>query len=374
MWLTVAAAGAALLVTEKLPALVALAPLLLVAAVRASWRGRALAAAVGAVVLSASLAPYLFYSDGQSWSAYGGDRYYAIATTPWSGGTEEDLTPWQTRDSLSPGFVLDQVTDPSDDLPAATLTYAIGRHTGVLTFQPIAALLLVAAAGAGIATTLRRRRPTPDRAGLRGRSQAWKASDDRVSVGEPAHMPPPRAAGELGARPDASLAGEVAEEQHAADRLPSREGDPRRVGVESASNRLRADRLWGSPRGVGVATSVGLAAYVALYLVVFTDNYFGGGQSIGNRYFLQVSPLIAAVAVSSPLTARVARWCAAGAAAWALIVLHPLLRSPEEAFFHLERTSSVQDLLPFDGSQKHSWRFSCEPAECVPPPLEAFDS
>ena len=55
------------------------------------------------------------------------------------------------------------------------------------------------------------------------------------------------------------------------------------------------------------------------------------------------------------------------------MVLHPLLRSPEEAFFHIERTSAAQRLLPFDGSQEHSWRFDCEPAECVPPALDAYE-
>jgi hypothetical protein len=287
VWLSVAAATAALLVTEKLPAVLALAPLLAVAVARASWRARVVAASVGVVVLAASVAPYAFYSDGESWSAYGGDRYYAIATTPWSGGTDADLTPWRTRDSLSPGFVVDQVTDPSGDLPSASLTYAVGRHTGVLTFQPIAAALLVAAAGSAVAAS-RHRRTTS-------------------------------------------------------------------AGI------------------VAVAAALGLAGYVALYLVVFTDNYFGGGQSIGNRYFLQVSALAAVVAVASPLSARVARWCAVGAGAWALIVLQPHLRAPEEAFFRIERTSAIQRLLPFDGSQAHAWRFECEPAECVPPPLEAYD-
>jgi hypothetical protein len=124
---------------------------------------------------------------------------------------------------------------------------------------------------------------------------------------------------------------------------------------------------------VASAAAVGLALYVALYLLVFTDNYFGGGQSIGNRYFLQVSPLVAVAAAASPLTARTARWCAVVAAAWALVVLQPHLRSPEEAFFRIDRTSAAQRTLPFDGSQVHAWRFECEPAACVPPTLEAFD-
>jgi hypothetical protein len=293
-WLVLAAMAAGLLVTEKLPALVAIGPLLAVAVARSAWRTRALAAAAGAVVVAASLVPYLFYSDGASWSAYGGDRYYAIATTPWSGGTDADLTPWQTRDSLSPGFILDSLTDPSDDLPSATVTYAVGRHTGVVTFLPIVPALALAAA-----------------------LTAWHRRRSRAAA--PAAAPADT--------PD---------------------------------------------RTVGLAAAGGLAAYVVLYLVVFTDNYFGGGQSVGNRYFLQVSLLVPVVAVAASVSSRAARWCGAAAAAWAVMVLGPQLRHPEEAFYRIERTSAVQRLLPFDGSQVHAWRFRCEPSDCVPPPLEAY--
>lgn len=291
-WLGAAAAATGLLVTEKLPALVALAPLLVVAFLRSPTRARWTAVAVGVAVVGLSVVPYLYYSDGASWSAYGGDRYYAIATTPWSGGTTDDLTPWQTRDSLSPGFVLDSLTEPSDDLASATLTYAAGRHTGVATFFPIAAAL----AAAALAPWWRCRR--------------GRAPSD-------------------GARPD---------------------------------------------RTVAVAAAAGLAAYVALYLVVFTDNYFGGGQSVGNRYFLQVSSLVAVAAVAGGVTSRAARWCGAAAAGWALVVLAPHLQHPEEAFNRIDRTSAVQRRLPFDGSQMDAWRFQCEPAACVPPPLEAFEA
>lgn len=280
-WMALAAVGSALLITEKLPALVALAPLLAIALVRAPTRARVIAGALGIVVTALSVLPYLYYSDGSSWSAYGGDRYYALTTTPWSGGDDADLIPWRTRDALTPGFVLDAVTDPSDELPSATLTYAVGRHTGVATFLPIAPAL----AGAAALGWWRRR--SPDRA-------------------------------------------------------------------------------------IALAAVGGLVAYVALYLVAFTDNYFGGGQSVGNRYFLQVSVLVAVVAVAAGVTARSARWCAAGAAAWALIVLGPQLWHADDAFYRIERTSPVQRLLPFDGSQVDAWRFQCEPPDCVAPPQQSF--
>lgn len=282
VWMAVAATASALLVTEKLPALVALAPLLLVALVRAPTRARVTAIAVGVIVVALSVLPYLFYSDGASWSAYGGDRYYAISTTPWSGGSDADLTPWRTRDALTPAFVVDAVAHPSGDLPSATLTYAVGRHTGVATFLPIVPALTAAA----LLGWRRRSRP--------------------------------------------------------------------------------ADRT------VAVAAAAGLAAYIGLYLVVFTDNYFGGGQSVGNRYFLQVSLLVPVAAIASGVTARSARWSAGVAAACAVVVLGPQLWHADDAFYRIERTSPVQRLLPFDGTQVDSWRFQCEPSDCVAPPLQSF--
>jgi len=289
-WLGLALLAAGLLVTEKLPALVALGPLLALAVARAPGRTRAIAVAAGVAVAGVSVLPYLYYSDGASWSAYGGDRYYALASTPWSGGTDADLIPWRTRDSLSPGYVLDRVTDPDEDLPSAAFTYAIGRHTGVATFMPIVPALGLAAV---VAAWHRRRRAPTD--------------------------------------PDPA-----------------------------------------SPSLVGAAAAVGLLAYVALYLVAFTSNYFGGGQSIGNRYFLQVSLLVPVVAVTTGVTWRAARWCAAAAATWAVVGLGAQLRHPEEAFYRIDRTTAAQRVLPFDGSQEDAWRFECEPAACVPPRLEPF--
>ncbi len=301
-WACIATVAAAILVTEKLPALVAVGPLLAVALWRSPRRAQVVAVVLGVVVVAVSVVPYLYYSDGTSWNAYGGDRYYAPSTTPWSGGTEADLVPWHTAESMSPRRVLDSVTDPSADLPSATLTYAIGRHTGAFTFQPVVATLFAAAL---VALVRRQRR-------RRVRNQDDPGEADRT-------------------RPDRTMTAAL------------------------------------------VAASAGLAAYAVLYLVTFTDNYFGGGQSIGNRYFLQVSVVAAVIAVTAGVSERAARWSGAIALALGVVLLHPLLTRPEQAFFHLERTSAAQDLLPFDGSQASSWRFRCDPeVSCVPPPVTPF--
>jgi 4-amino-4-deoxy-L-arabinose transferase-like glycosyltransferase len=211
---------------------------------------------------------------------------------------------------MSPGKVLRELRDPSDDLPSATLTYAIGRHTGALTHQPVVATLAVATAGTLWAVRRRRRR----------------------QAGSGTTIP--------GDRPD-------------------------EVGPE---------REWGGDRWVLGAAVGGLGGYVALYLISFTDNYFGGGQSVGNRYFLQVSALVAVIPVAAAVRERVAIAAGAVGAALGVLLITPHLFQPEEAFYHLERTSPVQRLLPFDGSQAGSWRFECDPdVDCEPPPVVPYE-
>ncbi len=112
VWACVATGATAFLVTEKLPALVAVGPLLLLALWRTPVRTRLAAVGVGAALLVLTVLPYLYYSDGSSWNAYGGDRYYAPSVTPWSGGTDDDLVAWHTADSMSPGRVVDQIAAP----------------------------------------------------------------------------------------------------------------------------------------------------------------------------------------------------------------------------------------------------------------------
>lgn len=266
--LLVAAAAVGFLTTEKVVAAVVLLPVLVVAAsrcTRAIWVGAVL---VAALVAGVSMVPYLHYSEGRSWSAYGGERYYAPDVTPWSGGRPSDLVRWPTDRLETPSYALERITNPSSDLPAAIGTFAVGRTTGVLTFLPLVPALLASAVWAA------RRRPRPK------------------------HSP-----------------------GHDVD------------------------------RPMFIAATAGLAAYSAFYLVLFTDNYYGGEQSIGNRYFLQISLLAAVVAVAAPVRRTAALRSAAFAAAWAVVVLGPNLRHADRAFHDLGHLSPVQQLLPYETTQ-----------------------
>lgn len=316
----VAALAAGLLATEKVPALLALIPLLVVGARRLRRRDAIVGVGLLALSIGASVAPYLYYSDGQSWSAYGGERYYVTTVTPWSGGTIDDLLRTGTDEILTPSYAFDRVTDPSPDIPAAALTYVIGRHTGVMTFIPIIPLLVSASAVAGVVDLRRRRRPTVDGEVHDSHDDAPQAITD---------VDRPAAAATEGEHPP----------MVAGDRRPEVEID-----------------LRGHHRPVGdllIASTASLMLYAAFYLVLFTSNYYGGGQSIGSRYFLQFSLVAAIVPVAAGVSARAVWIAAACSVVWSLVVLPQHYDRPDRAFVELWKTSTVQRWLPYETTQKY---------------------
>lgn len=263
--LLVAVIAAGLLVTEKVPAFLALLPFLAVAGQHLAIRVKLAAGVALVVIVAASVVPYLHYSDGRSWSAYGGERYYAPGVTPWSGGSEADVTRMSTDEVITVRSALEHIRNPSPDLPAATLTYVAGQNTGVLTFLPIVPIVLVATSLA-----VRRRR----------------------------------------------RAGPTAE--------PSPDVD----------------------RPLLLAGVLSLVIYVTFYLWLFTDNYYGGAQSIGNRYFLQISIVACVVPLAGGLGRSAARMSAGLALAWAVLVLGPNLVHADRAWYDLGHQSPLQRLLP----------------------------
>jgi hypothetical protein len=313
VWWAVACASAGLLLTEKVPALLAIMPFLLAASTRLPRRAALVGGAALVVVATLSTIPYWHYSDGASWSAYGGERYYAPRETPWNGAGPHDLYRLETDEKLSPAFVFDRLTSPSPDVPSAALTYVVGRHTGALTFLPIVPILLVATV---VHLVRSRRRPGPGAEGDGTETSEFAPGDDR-----------PREA-------EAHIDDEPAVNDETIDSA-SRPSAPPPVPLVA----------WGALASV--------IAYAAFYVVLFTNNYYGGGQSIGSRYFLQFSVVAIAVPVAGGLGERAATICAALAVVWALVVLGPLLLRGHRMFSEFWHTTPVQRLLPYDGTQRH---------------------
>ena len=103
-------------------------------------------------------------------------------------------------------------------------------------------------------------------------------------------------------------------------------------------------------------------AYIGLYVVAFTDNYFGGGHSLGNRYFLQASPLVLGLLAHLGWSVRRASVMAGSALAISALLLFQHHLDPHRAYLEIDRTSPIQRLFPFETSQAPTSEFRCTAA------------
>ncbi len=110
---------------------------------------------------------------------------------------------------------------------------------------------------------------------------------------------------------------------------------------------------------LGVAVVAGLLGYLAFYLILFPLNYFGGAQTIGNRYLLQVLPLALLLAPLGALTQRSLIRLTAVAVVASMFFLGPHHRDPERSFWLLSRVSIAQQLLPFEHDRIDDIVFAC---------------
>jgi 4-amino-4-deoxy-L-arabinose transferase-like glycosyltransferase len=261
-------AATGLAAAEKSTLAIALAPLVVVTLVRLpGLRGRLPALAAGALVFALAVVPYWHYSGGHTLSPYGGERYASRGgAVPFSdppaptnrygrSGTDETLSVHYVRRALGESW---------GDKAQSTLTYVVGRHTGVLLFMPVAVVV------AALALLTGRRITAP-----------------------------------------------------------------------------------------GLAILGGLLLYALAYVVLFTDNYYGGGQSYGNRYFVQVCPLVAALAAAAPIPSRRLVVGALASILFGLVALWPGIRHPSTAVEHIERTTALQRRFPFESNQAGAVRFRC---------------
>jgi hypothetical protein len=274
-WQVAGFALVGLLLAEKVPLLTALAPICVLALWRAVDRNRrALLAGVAIVAFGVAVVPYVYYSDGQSWTPYGGERYYAAGEVPFDTDPTAPLFRVDSDETVSISYVWSRVSSPSSwaDSAQSAFYYVAGRHSGLLVWFPIALLI--------VALTLTR-------------------------VGT----------------------------------LP----------------------------GEAVAMLAGLGLYVAFYLALFPDNYYGGGQAIGNRYFLHVAPLVLGLAATARLPGArlVASALVAGALSLTLMWTHH--DRPDWALVDLQRTSKVQRLLPFETNQLGADYWRCGFGVCPDP-------
>jgi hypothetical protein len=106
------------------------------------------------------------------------------------------------------------------------------------------------------------------------------------------------------------------------------------------------------------ALLLGILAYIAQYVVLFPTNFYGGGQSLGNRYFLQMAPAVVALVALARLPKRQTGILAGVGIVLGLVFLWPHHTHPSEAYTSLEVTSAPQRLLPFESNQDFQSAFT----------------
>ncbi len=131
----------------------------------------------------------------------------------------------------------------------------------------------------------------------------------------------------------------------------------------AATPRLVRRRAW-----LPLAVLAGLLGYLAFYVLLFPHNYNGGGQTFGNRYVVQVYPMVLLLPALIPLRAKVLAAGSAISAAVALAFLWPHYTDAQHALADIDRTGALQRLLPFEANQDGADYFRCGIARCPADP------
>ena len=113
---------------------------------------------------------------------------------------------------------------------------------------------------------------------------------------------------------------------------------------------------------------LGVLVYVGFYLIVFPKNYYGGGQSLGDRYFVQMAPAILVAALFAPLEAETLRWLSLAAVALSLIFTLPHHLDPSGAYGDISAPARRSGCCPLEANQDYTYLLRGEPAPATPPP------
>ncbi len=127
------------------------------------------------------------------------------------------------------------------------------------------------------------------------------------------------------------------------------------------------------PRGVrpyGIAALAGLVGYLAFYIVLFPHNTYGASQSVGNRYFVQISPIVAAVVAGTAIKARHLVVASVASMAMVLVLVWPqYVESPRDSLVHIERRSGPQQWFMWESDVDGNLAFTATPIPDAQRPL-----
>ncbi len=109
----------------------------------------------------------------------------------------------------------------------------------------------------------------------------------------------------------------------------------------------------------GASIVAGLGAYMTFYVVFFPFNYFGGSQTFGNRYLLQVVPITLLLLAHLEIKRKHLLITVALASVLSLLFLGPHHRDPSNGYWMIDRTSLAQQYLPFEFDREGANGFAC---------------
>ena len=106
------------------------------------------------------------------------------------------------------------------------------------------------------------------------------------------------------------------------------------------------------------AILLGILAYILFYVFLFPENYYGGAHSLGNRYFLQILPVMIALLITTRLDRRALWKSALIGIMMSLVFLWPHHKDPTQAYIKLKRTSWLQRCMPAEINQYNMGAFA----------------
>lgn len=109
-----------------------------------------------------------------------------------------------------------------------------------------------------------------------------------------------------------------------------------------------AGRPWRQLRSPQTAWLVGVMLYVAFHVVILTDLYWGGGQTLGNKYLLQIFPAFVTLLALSSVSGRVTTAMAGIAIVLAVAGMGPKLWHPANSLWAVWQNTAFQDVLPYE--------------------------
>lgn len=102
-----------------------------------------------------------------------------------------------------------------------------------------------------------------------------------------------------------------------------------------------------------------IGAYIAVNVAVYPNNYYGGGQSLGDRYFLQMAPMVLVLLVAARVASKTVIVVALASIALGVAFLYPHDLHPSEAYVRIDETSALQRLFPVERNQTGVAFFQC---------------